>query len=116
MSKKNKERSGLKILAADAKARLKSGYHNKDLSNGSTKNYYDIVKGSFGMKETSEKEKIFYEKVKNILEEEGVTNPILRLVDQSYLDTLSYSSKQKYLLEISEKFNKIKAEIKNNDN
>ena len=109
MCKKNKEKSGLKILAADAKARLKNGYYNA--VNETAVNYHDLVKTSFGGKETNEKEKIFYDKVKTIIDEDGVTNPISRLVDEKYLETLSYSAKQRYLLEVSEKYKKVKAEI-----
>ncbi len=106
---KIKGKSGIKILAADAKSRLKNGYYSKENKEG--KNYHDIVMESFAEKEMSRKDRQFYDKVKEILNSGEVTNPIQRLVDQKYLETLSYSAKQRYLLEISEKFNKIKNEL-----
>lgn len=120
MAKINKEKSGLKMLAADAKARLKNGYHNShDTEDGQTRaeSYFDLVKKSFSDKDMALKDKIFYDKVKKILEEGEIINPILRLVDEVYINSLSYSSKQRYLLEISEKYNRIKKEIlgKKND-
>lgn len=112
MTKINKEKSGLKMLAADAKARLKNGYHNKDVEIGQkSENYFDIVKKSFSLNEMSDKDRIFYNKVEKILKDGEITNPIFRLVDEVYLNSLDYSAKQRYLLEISEKFNKIKKEI-----
>jgi hypothetical protein len=103
----NNEKSGIKILAADAKARLKNGYYSKE-NNQPPKSYHEIVMSSFAEKEISRKDKLFYDKVKEILSEGEVINPIQRLVDQKYLESLSYSAKQRYLLEIAEKFNKIK--------
>ena len=108
---KIKEKSGLKILAADAKARLKNGYYNKENKDAAIKNYHEMVLKSFAEKESSAEDRLFYEKVSEILKDGNVTNPIQRLVDQNYLQSLSYSSKQRYLLEIAQKFNKIKNEI-----
>ena len=47
----------------------------------------------------------FYLKVKKLLLEEGeVSDAIGRLTDKKYYDSLSYAEKQRYNLEISEKY------------
>ena len=52
-----------------------------------------------------EKEDEFYLKVKEMLLKEGeVSNAIGRLTDQEYYQTLSYEEKQRYNLNLSEKY------------
>ncbi|MBQ8427336.1 MAG: hypothetical protein IJX16_06240 [Clostridia bacterium] len=47
----------------------------------------------------------FYQKVKALLDEHGeVSNAIGRLTDKEYYDKLSYEEKQRYTLELSEKY------------
>ena len=47
----------------------------------------------------------FYLKVKKLLLEEGeVSDAIGRLTDRAYYDSLSYEEKQRYTLELSEKY------------
>lgn len=47
----------------------------------------------------------FYKKVKKLLDEEGeVSNAIGRLTDKEYFSSLSYEEKQRYTLELSEKY------------
>jgi len=51
------------------------------------------------------KEDEFYLKVKEMLLSEGeVSNAIGRLTDHEYFDTLSYEEKQRYTLNLSEKY------------
>lgn len=113
MAKSKTGKFGLKMLAADAKERLKNGFYNKtDIDyKFNSGDYFMMVKRSFSSKQNADKEEQFYKKVKEILSEGAVTNPILRLVDSGALESLGYSARQRYLLEISEKFNKIKNEI-----
>jgi hypothetical protein len=111
---KAKEKSGLKMLAADAKARMKKGCYTNLPAGGETSggDYYEIVKASVRRNTLSEQDRLFLEKVREILSAgDGVTNPIQRLVDQERLRGLDYSGRQRYLLEISDKFNKAKKEI-----
>ncbi len=52
-----------------------------------------------------EKEDEFYLKVKRMLLEEGeVSDAIGRLTDKPYYDSLSYAEKQRYTLNLSEKY------------
>ena len=51
------------------------------------------------------KEDDFYLRVKEILLSEGeVSDAIGRLTDKAYYDTLSYAEKQRYTLNLSEKY------------
>lgn len=111
MAKAKRGKSGLKILAADAKSRLKNGFYNSG-DDDLCRDYYRLVKSSFECKQQADKERQFYQKVLDILSESrAVVNPIQRLVDPVDLCRLSYPAQQRYLLEVSQKFNKIKTEI-----
>jgi hypothetical protein len=104
---KAKTKSGIKVLAADAKARLKNGFYKNFAP--SPRGYQDLVKCS--LVGDNGEEKAFYEKVKRILQEGEVINPLTRLVNQEYIKTLDYGARQRYLLEISEKFKTAKEKI-----
>ena len=53
----------------------------------------------------NEEEECFYKKVKKILDEEGETADIIgKLTDKAYFATLSYEQKQRYVLELSQKY------------
>lgn len=104
---KAKTKSGIKILAADAKARLKNGFYKTFAP--SPRGYQDLVKCS--LVGNNEDERAFYQKVKNILQEGEVINPLTRLVDEQYMKKLDYGARQRYLLEISEKFKTAKEKI-----
>ena len=114
-----KGEKNLKSLAKEAKNRLKTGFWEK---------YKDSVIDSFekakaegveasrvigfyeakvsSVKTTDESE-IFYKKVKDLLERFGERgNIISMLIDYSVYDSLSYEKKQKYILELSDKYRK----------
>ena len=109
----------IKTLAREAKQRLKSGFWEKyktDVRNSSQKarsegvsdsvviNYYQ-QKNSPIIKRASQDSGSFYEKVKTILDEKGqVGNIISLLIDHEVFDGMSYDGKQKYLLELSNKY------------
>ena len=101
----------LKSLAKEAKARMKKGFwrqceeeldaHLKDareqgISESRMERYFKgKVAGHIE----------FYLKVKKLLLEEGeVSDAIGRLTDKEYYATLSYAEKQRYTLELSEKY------------
>ncbi len=109
----------VKTLAKEAKQRLKSGFWEKyktDVVNSSQKarsegvaesvviNYYQ-QKSAPIVKKTVDKSHTFYEKVKVLLDEKGqVGNIISLLIDHSVFDGLTYEGKQKYILELSNKY------------
>jgi len=101
---KHEDNNGIKQLARAAKARLKKGGYE----DGGVVSYNEVVKKSVGM---SDKDRDFYNRVAEILQDDGIINPILRLIDREYINTLDYSARQRYLLETAEKYNRIKKEI-----
>ena len=110
MKKNDDNKSTLKALAADAKARMKSGYRT-EAQEEAQPSYFDVVKQSVRQAEDIKRADAFKAQVAEILKDETVTNPISRLVDEEYLSTLDYSARQRYLLEISEKFNRARQEL-----
>lgn len=107
----------LKMLAKEAKTRMKKGFWEKcerdldacrrdaraqGISESKAEHYFvgkvtDAIRG-----DTPD---AFYLKVKKLLTEEGeVSDAIGRLTDKTYYATLSYEEKQRYNLELSEKY------------
>ena len=107
----------LKMLAKEAKMRMKKGFWERceeeldargeiaraqGISEGRMERYFagkvsDSIRG-----ETPDE---FYLKVKKLLLEEGeVSDAIGRLTDKAYYDTLTYEEKQRYNLELSQKY------------
>ncbi len=107
----------LKALAKEAKQRMKRGFWQEcetkleeERSNAKQQGINESKLSRY-MKEKVE-ESIrgetpdeFYLKVRALLLSEGeVSDAIGRLTDRAYYDTLSYSEKQRYNLELSEKY------------
>lgn len=109
----------IKDIAREAKQRMKSGFwqnYKKDIknyelladSNGVERSkvvefYSDKIKGELSGVD-SENEK-FYSKVKQILDEMGEVPDIIgRLTDRNVFNTLNYEEKQRYTLNLSEKY------------
>lgn len=111
------EEKTLKQYCKDAKSRLKKGFwqsYKSDLdkkvaeaeregvSVSKVREYY-AKRTAEDIKNTSDDE--FYLKVKKLLDEEGeVSDAIGRLTDKEVFDKLSYEDKQRYTLELSEKY------------
>ncbi len=110
------ERS-LKSLAREAKTRMKKGFwkeceqrlqeersHAKaqGINENKAERYFqEKVEASIKGESPDE----FYLKVKALLLSEGeVSDAIGRLTDKEYYDTLSYAERQRYSLELSEKY------------
>ena len=49
-----------------------------------------------------------FEKVRKLLENEDVLNPLAELTDKKYFDGLDESEKERYIIDISKRYNKIK--------
>lgn len=108
-----------KMLARDAKKRMKSGFwenSKKDmktvvslaekngLNKGKVERYY-AEKLSSSLKKPSEEDEAFYSRVKEMLLAEGeVSDAIGRLTDKEFFATLSFEEKQRYTLTLSEKY------------
>lgn len=98
-------KSSIKQLALRAKRRLA-------LSNESTKNVYSkmkiITSDNYKNVIINNDDDDLYEKVKTILQEENVYNPLKKLTDEKLFNTLSEEKKQAYIINLSEKFNNLK--------
>lgn len=107
----------LKTLAKEAKARMKKGFwkqceedlvnsrsHAKEngINESKMKRYFaEKVTGQIRGETPDE----FYLRVRNLLLCEGeVSDAIGRLTDKEYYATLSYSEKQRYTLELSQRY------------
>lgn len=79
----------LQQMAKLAKQRIKMGYH-----------YEEALCSMMSMNNNSEEE--MYHIVKSMLEEdELVTNPIAKLMDKDYYESLDEQGKSRYILELS---------------
>ena len=107
----------VKTLAKEAKMRMKKGFWKqceKELENERSRAKERGINESkmeryFAEKVTTkirgESPDEFYLKVRDLLLSEGeVSDAIGRLTDREYYETLSYSDKQRYTLELSEKY------------
>lgn len=117
------ENKSLKCYAKEAKLRLKQGFwqnykatvENKieetcenESEKSKVQEYYQtkVAESIRGIKQEDEE---FYLKVKKLLNEFGeVSDALGRLTDKDYYATLSYEQKQRYLLNLSEKYVKAK--------
>lgn len=110
------ERS-FKSIAREAKSRLKQGFWQnyqeerlekvakasaQGMNESRAERYFN---GRVADKIKGEQKDEFYEKVKEMLLSEGeVSDALGRLTDREYYDTLSYEEKQRYTLQLSEKY------------
>ena len=102
--------SALKLLAQKAKKRLSTAGQNlvnttadKPATAYLSQSSYAIVAN----KQRIEEDPLF-EKVKKLMEKEDVLNPLAELTDYSVFNTLSALEKEKYIIDISKRYNEIK--------
>lgn len=109
----------IKQLAKEAKQRLKSGFWDKyrqdvqrsadvaktdGVSKSVVVNYYQTQSNPV-VKRAVTKSEAFYIKVKDILDNQGeVSNILSLLIDYSVYDSLNYEGKQRYMLDLSNKY------------
>lgn len=109
----------LKIKAQEAKRRLKTGFWEKhkdkigafkDKAKTEGMDSSNIIKYyqtniTCEIKPKSDENELFYSKVKSILDSVGeVSDIIRRLIDDKVYASLPYERKQKYIMELSEKY------------
>ena len=110
----------LKMLANLAKQRLmnKEYSETKTITRNKASNYF--IQNAMAIKKLkaetnyvtiNNKEDIeFIEKVKTLIAEDCY-NPLGKLCDNDYFKSLGYSERQFYILNLSEKYNKVKNEL-----
>ena len=117
MTQKESNEKSLKAEARRAKLRIKSGFwkdkkeelqmqkqlaREQGVNESKAGRYF---KAQVEAKLAGKKEDDFYLRVKEMLLMEGeVSDAIGRLTDKAYYDTLSYAEKQRYTLNLSEKY------------
>lgn len=103
----------LKLLAQKAKKRLSTA--GQTISQKQTTAYlsqstYAIVASLQDIKEDP-----LFEKVKNLLERDDIFNPIAELTDHKIFDSLSQVEKERYVFDISKRYNKLKDYLLKNE-
>ena len=84
-------------MAKQAKRRM------KNYSQGGMKSL------SYAKLASSDRDQMLYKKVCKMLEDEQIIiNPINELIDKKYYNTLSVESKQRYILDLSDKYREMK--------
>ncbi len=109
---KNQENDILKMLALQAKMRMKNGAYNKKSQAGSNlvgrgmRMYVSNFSADYRLLALSTKEDDeILEKVKDMMKDDkDIINPIKQLVDQVKFDKMSDVEKMRYTLSVSEKY------------
>lgn len=112
----------LKELSLEAKRRLKKGFwteigrEKQNINSPNTDDvnqYFDSkIMKSIKKEGEAESDRLFEERVREIVEnEENISNPITLLVDDTIVERLDYNSRQRYLMAISERYNRVREEI-----
>ena len=104
----------LKLLAQKAKKRLSTA--GQTISQKQTTAYlsqstYAIVANLQDIKEDP-----LFAKVKKILERDDVFNPIAELTDHKIFDTLSQVEKERYIIDLSKRYNELRDYLQKNEN
>lgn len=102
--------SALKLLAQKAKKRLSNAGQSltKNETEKSKSAYLSQAKYAIvASKQTIEEDPLF-EKVKKLMAKEDVFNPLAELTDYSVFNKLSSIEKEKYIMDISKRYNEIK--------
>lgn len=103
--------STLKMLAQKAKKRLSTAGQN--LQNETThekSTFAYLSQGTYAIvasKQSIEDDPLF-EKVKKLLDKPDVYNPLAELTDYKVFNNLTQTEKEKYIIDISKRYNEIK--------
>ena len=100
--------SALRMLAQKAKKRLSTAGQNSLETERATISY--LSDGNYAIVANNQKikEDPLFEKVKRLLEKEDILNPLAELTDNKVFNTLSDLEKEKYIIDISKRYNEIK--------
>lgn len=104
------QNSTLKLLAQKAKKRLSSAGQNyeKNIGEKHTLAYLSPTKYAIVLSRQKIEEDPLFEKVKKLLEREDVYNPLGELTDKAVFNSLTSVEKEKYIIDISKRYNEIK--------
>lgn len=103
--------SALKLLAQKAKKRLTSaGQSLAEQQSLDKTSFAYLASGSYAIvaSRQSLKDDPLFEKVKKIVNSGEIQNPLAILTDKSVFDSLDGADKERYIIDISKRYNKIK--------
>lgn len=102
--------SALKLLAQKAKKRLSTAGQSIPKNETENKTTAYLSQTSYAI--VANKQKIeddpLFEKVKKLMEKDDVLNPLAELTDYKIFNNLSSLDKEKYIIDISKRYNEIK--------
>lgn len=102
--------SALKLLAQKAKKRLFAAGQSISIHENEKTTTAYLSQGGYMVvanKQRIEEDPLF-EKVKKLLEKPDVLNPLAELTDYNVFNNLSTLEKEKYIIDISKRYNEIK--------
>lgn len=102
--------SALKLLAQKAKKRLSTAGQNFSNTTTEKRTTAYLSQGSYMVVASNQKieEDPLFEKVKKLMEREDVFNPLAELTDYKIFNNLSDLDKEKYIIDISKRYNEIR--------
>jgi hypothetical protein len=102
--------TALKLLAQKAKKRLSTAGQTICEKQSTKTTFAYLSQGSYAIvanKQMIEEDPLF-DKVKKLLESEDVMNPLSELTDNKYFNSLNETEKERYIMDISKRYNEIK--------
>lgn len=102
--------SALKLLAQKAKKRLSTAGQNLSEITSEKTTFAYLSQGNYAIVASKQRleEDPLYEKVKKLVEEEDVENPLAQLTEKDVFDKLSSAEKERYMMDISRRYNKLR--------
>lgn len=105
--------SALKLLAQKAKKRLSTAGQIEEKPTTKTTFAY-LSQGKYAIVASKQKieEDPLYDKVKKLIEKEDILNPLAELTDKDLFNKLNDLEKERYMIDISKRYNKLKEYFK----
>ena len=98
----------LKIMALKAKKRLSSAGQNSKNLDKVSKAYLSQQNYAIVASRQSIEDDPLFEKVKKIMQKGDIINPLAELTDYNVFNNLSSAEKERYIMDISKRYNKIR--------
>ena len=99
----------LKLLAQKAKKRLSTAGQNiTNIEEKTTKAYLSQQDYAIVVSRQSIEDDPLFEKVKKVIQKGDIINPLAELTDYAVFNTLSNNDKEKYMIDISKRYNRIR--------
>ena len=102
--------SALKLLAQKAKKRLSTAGQNLCEYTSAKTTFAYLSQGNYAIvaSKQSLEEDPLYDKVKKIVEDKDILNPLAKLTEKEVFSKLSDLEKERYIIDISKRYNKLR--------